>query len=73
MMFHISCTSSCLNLRNALVPLMMPLAAYDTKSGVNGIKLPQHHVAPDFNCHDLRNTVLPLVTLSASHGANDTM
>ena len=65
-MLHLSCTESCLNLRNAVVSLMMLLGGYDTDASENGIKVPQHHVASHVNCLDLRNLVVPLMTLSAS-------
>ena len=43
---HLSCTASCLNLRNAFVPLMMLLATQDTDACANGTELPQNNVAP---------------------------
>ena len=52
---HVTPHFSCLNLRNAMVLLMMLLASCDTDACVNGIKLPKHHVAPNFDCLDLRN------------------
>ena len=45
----------------------MLLAVYDTDASANGTKLPKSHVAPYFNCLDLRNAVVLLTTLSASH------
>ena len=48
------------------MPFMNLLAAYDTDANANDVKLPPCHVAPDVICLDLRNAMLPLITLSAS-------
>ena len=58
-MLHFISTASCLNIRNAIVQLMMLLAAYDPDASANGIKLPQSNVAPHFSCFDLRNAMVP--------------
>ena len=62
-MSHLSATAKHINLRIAVMPLMM-LAAYDTDTSGNGIKLLQNHVVLHFNCF---NTMVPLMTVSASH------
>ena len=54
---HVSPHLDWLDLRNAVVPLMMLLAAHDTNASLNGITWPECHVAPHFNCFGLRNTV----------------
>ena len=51
---------SCLNLRNAMVLLMM-LALCDTGASANGIKWPKSHVSPHFNCLYLRNSLVPFL------------
>ena len=56
-------TASCLNLRTAVMPLMMLLAAYNTDASANDIKVPQSHVRPHFSCLDLRNAMMHLMTL----------
>ena len=59
----------CLNLRSAVVPLMMLLASCDTDARANGTEWPKHHILPHFNCLDLSNAIfyaMGLVSL-ASH------
>ena len=71
---HVALHLSGLNLRKAMVLLMMLLAAYNTECSANGIKLQQSHSTPHFNHLELRNTMVPLTALSASYytraGAN---
>ena len=50
-----------LNLRNAVVPLIMPLAAWDTNIGTRGVSCPKSHVASHFDCVDLMNAKEPLI------------
>ena len=54
----------CLNLRNAMVPLMMP-SLCDADTGFNGITQSKCHFAAHLNCHDLRNAMVPLMMLLA--------
>ena len=49
--------------------LLMMLVACDTDGSVNAIKLPKCHIALHLNYLDLRNTMLSLTTLSATHDA----
>ena len=49
---------------NAIVPLMMPLTTPD--AGANGITSPKSQVTVHFNHPDLRNLMVPLITLLAS-------
>ena len=66
---HVTPHSSCLNLRNAKMPLMILLASCDSHATANGIKLPSSHGAPHFDCFVLRNVMVPVTTLSASQKA----
>ena len=56
------------NLKNAMVPLMMLLAAYDTDASANGINY-HSHVATHFSS-DLRNAMVSLMVLSRPHDAD---
>ena len=49
----------CLDLRKAMVPLMMPLASCDVDASAIGITWPKVHVAPHFSHLDLRNAIVP--------------
>ena len=49
--------SNCLDLRNAIVPLIIQSASHDQRS----------YIAPHFNHFDLRKAMVPLVILLASH------
>ena len=62
---HVASHFICLNIRNAVVPLMMLLASCDIDVSASDIKWLKCHVAPHFKCLDLRNGMLPLTTLSA--------
>ena len=55
--------------RNAMMPLMIPLASYNMD--VTPMVLhDQKHVAPYFSCLDLRNAMVPLTTLLGSFDTN---
>ena len=54
---HVAPHSDCLDLRNAVVSLLMPMASHDQES----------HVVPHF---DLSNTIVPLMTWSALNDAS---
>ena len=67
-----------LNLRNAIVPLMMSLASCDTDAGWHPV-MPvamaivspdQNDVSLQFDCLDLRNVMVSLTILMASYNAN---
>ena len=62
-------THSNLQLRNAVLPLMMCLASHDTNAGASGITWSKSHVIPHFNHIDLQNAMVLLVMLAqmASH------
>ena len=51
----------CLDLQNAMVPLMTPLASCDANAGTSCVTDQKGHVAPYFNHHDLRNVMVPLM------------
>ena len=46
---------------------MMLMASCDIDGSVNGIKLAKSLLELDCDCHDLRNTMMPLTTLTATH------
>ena len=48
---------------------MMLLEAYDNDISANGIKLPQCHVTPHFNCFDLEMQ-MSLMVISEPHDAD---
>ena len=53
------------------VPLMVPLVSCDAYS--MALHDQKSHVAPYFDCPDLRNAMMPLLTSSASPDANARM
>ena len=57
------------DIRNATVPLIIPLATSDTIASASGVIEPKSHLALHFNCLDLRNALVLLTTLSTSHDA----
>ena len=63
-MSHAAHHFSCLNLGNAVVPLMILLASCDTDASANGIKWPTSHVG--WNC----TIFMPLASCEASASAN---
>ena len=67
---HVASHFDCLDLRNAMVALITPLASCDASAGTSGVTQPKKgYVAPYFNCLDLRNAVVPLMMPLASHDA----
>ena len=56
----------CLDLRNAVVPLMTPLTSCDASAGTIGVTQPKSNMAPHFNYLYLRNAMLPLMVPWAS-------
>ena len=54
--------------RNAVMSLLMHLAACDTDAGINGIVWLKYHVTPHFNSLEIRNVMVPLTMSSASWG-----
>ena len=67
---HVAPHSDCLHLRNAVVPLRMPVVACNVDFSAMVSHNPKIHVAPQFDCPDLRNTVVPWMTSLASHDAD---
>ena len=59
-----------LDIRNAMVPLMILMMSCYAGAGTNGITWPKSHFAPHFNCLDLRNSVVLLGMLLVSHDTN---
>ena len=57
-------------LRNAVVPLIMLFAAYDTDTIANDIKLFKSHVVPQLSCLDMRNAMVPFWIPLVSCDAN---
>ena len=70
LMLYLSCTTSCLKVRNAVVPLVILWAAYNTDASADGTKVAQSHVAHHFSCLNLRNAMVPLIVLSRPHDAD---
>ena len=62
---------SCLDLRHAVVKLMMLLAWCFTDASASGIKWAKSHVASHFNCLDLRNAMVPFLISLPSCDANN--
>ena len=66
------CTSfEHLDVRMAVVHLMMLLASCDTDASANGSKWMKSLIAPHFSHLDQRNPMLQLITLLESHDANE--
>ena len=62
---HVTPYFNCLELRNTLVSLVMPLALHDASS--SGVTLPKNsNFAPHFDHLGLKNTMVPLPVLSVS-------
>ena len=57
-------------LMNAVVTFTTPFASHDANAGASGVTLPKSHVVPYFDHLDLRNAIVPLIMLSASHDAD---
>ena len=55
---------NCLNIRNAMVPLVMLQVLHDAYANV--ITQPKSHVVPHFHHLDLMNAMMPLKTPSES-------
>ena len=53
---HVTPNFDCLYLRNAVAPLIMLFASYNTDAKIS-------HVEPYFSHHDQRNGIVPLMTL----------
>ena len=54
-----------------MVSLIMSLESNNISTSASCITCPKSHAAPDFDHVDLRNAMVPLMTLSASHDAID--
>ena len=52
-----------------MVPLRMPLVTHDASA--NGGTRPKSHVAPHFNCLNVRNAMKLWMTLYIPHDANN--
>ena len=63
---HVTCYFNYLDLRNAVVPLMILFISCDTEANTNGITWPNCHVAALFYCIDVMNSVVPL-TMSLAY------
>ena len=66
---HVAPHFDFLNLRNAMVPLMIPPTSCGTNASASGIAWPKHSCCTYFNHLDLRNAMMPLTMPSASHAA----
>ena len=60
----------CCDVRNAILPLMMPSAPCDANASTNGITLPKKYFAPHFNHIDVWNAMAQLMMPSASCDAD---
>ena len=58
---------NCLDLSNAVVPLMMPLGSFDANGSVSCFTWQQKHIGPYFEHLYLRIAIVLLMTLSESH------
>ena len=61
---------SCLELREAVVPLTTLFASYDTNTSASGVTGQKSDIAHDYSCLDLRNAVVPFLILLPSCDAN---
>ena len=59
-----------LDIRNAMVPFMMPLASYDTSVSANGTTWPTTSWCTLFHCLDIRNAAVPVTMALVSHDMN---
>ena len=58
---HVATQFDCLELKNAMVLLMVPLASPDINVGAHCTISPQSHVLPHFNYFDLRKAMVLLM------------
>ena len=56
--------------RNAMVPLIMPLDSCDVNARPMVSHYQKHYDASHFDCLDLRNAVIPLVSCNANTNGN---
>ena len=64
---HVANHFDCLDLMNAMVPLMMPSVSCDANASVNGVRWPKSNVSTSFNPLDLMNAVVSLMIPLASY------
>ena len=67
---HVAPHFNYLNLRNRMVPLIMPSASCDAHASANGITWPKSLVALQFHHLGLRNAMVWLMMLFAPHDAD---
>ena len=59
---HVAPLFNCLNLRNAVAPLMMLLASCDPDACAFGIRWQKRLVASHLDCHCVRSAVVPFLS-----------
>ena len=63
---HVAFHFNCLDLTNALLPLMTPFASCYASVSVTGVTWPKHHVAPHFDLLVMMNAMVLLIIPLAS-------
>ena len=67
---HVAPYFSYVDLRNAMVPLMVPFVSCNSNASASGVTWPRSHIGPKFDHHDLRNAMVSLVMLYVSLDAD---
>ena len=68
---YVTSQFDCLDLRNAMMSLMMLSTSHDAETGSYDVTWPKSHVVPHVHQYNLRNVMVPLMTPSAWCGASD--
>ena len=67
---HVTHNFDHLDVRNIMVPLIIPSESCDVDTGANGVTCPKSHVVPHFDHLDLRNAMALLMAAFTSCDAS---